>query len=685
MLVSVCAAQVYSPWVLKDGQPDTRDLAKITETLYQNSGATTEREKAEAIWRYLLTDGRFVEPGVFYHIAGWSYEEPMGEVLDPIKLLNSYGFGLCYQVAPMLEALWEEGDLQDARTWFLTGHTVAEVYFDGKYNMLDSDMLGYTTVGEGDPQTCPIASVRQLEDDEQIILEKMISPDQADSSKVPDPWYPADVRAKAMGGYASLFSSQDDNWLFYFKRFPSGHSMDFVLRPGEKLVRFFEPESEGLFYLPFKRIDGTLSEYPREVERWNVRTENGPRSQKDSRSWATGRIEYVPELAKLESYYPLFCRNLRLPAEKGGLLSREDTSLPGTAVFEMPSPYVLINAEFELRASLSGSAHQLAVATSTDGGKTWNPAGTLVGPYSGLWKTGAQVLQIGPHGNASAVSGQYGYLVRLSLTGPETGNVSVEGVRLSSIIQVNPRTLPKLAAGENRLTLAPGPQRKRWSLPVELARLNEFAVSTEGLEYRDEASNGLLLPKAGAEGAVVFQVTSPDSAPLESVYLGGRFLLLEDLAPEKLTAETRDTVLGMSDSAAASMSWALSTEGPWQKLWRFEPPTEWIDQEPEERLLLWPEVDREINSLPKDTSQVYVRYAVSGMALDEIRLAAFTKGKNRGTPLVVTHNWSANGRRISQSHEFSEPGIPAEYTIDTGAFSKIENHSIVFECRSAGE
>ena len=24
----------------------------------------------------------------------------MGEVLDPVKLINSYGFGLCYQMAP---------------------------------------------------------------------------------------------------------------------------------------------------------------------------------------------------------------------------------------------------------------------------------------------------------------------------------------------------------------------------------------------------------------------------------------------------------------------------------------------------------------------------------------------------------------------------------------------------------
>ena len=80
--------------LLKAGQPDTTNLKVLASDIYQQAHANTPREKAEAIWRFFLTDGRFVKPGFWYHIAGWAYEEPLGEVLDPIKLLNSYGFGL---------------------------------------------------------------------------------------------------------------------------------------------------------------------------------------------------------------------------------------------------------------------------------------------------------------------------------------------------------------------------------------------------------------------------------------------------------------------------------------------------------------------------------------------------------------------------------------------------------------
>ncbi len=105
------SAQVYSPSLLREGQPDPTNLKKFAEAIYVQAGAHSPREKAEAIWRFFLTDGRFVKPGYWYHIAGWTYEEPTGEVLDPVKMLNSYGFGLCYHIAPLLQAVFEAGGL----------------------------------------------------------------------------------------------------------------------------------------------------------------------------------------------------------------------------------------------------------------------------------------------------------------------------------------------------------------------------------------------------------------------------------------------------------------------------------------------------------------------------------------------------------------------------------------------
>ena len=249
-----CAAQVYSPLVLRKGQPDPTDLKRFTAAIYQQSGARTPREKAEAIWRFFLTDGRFVKPGFWYHIAGWAYEEPAGEVLDPMKLLNSYGFGLCYHIAPLLEAVFEAGGFQDARVWFLTGHTVTEVFYDGGYHYFDSDMMGYNVRGTWDSPGKNVVSVRDLERDSSILPRQTRAP----KSVKPGACGSAVVSGRRPRGCHSwsrgaVFHHHADNYAVSLHRATrTGHSMAFTLRPGEKLIRYFEPEEPGLFYLPYQ-------------------------------------------------------------------------------------------------------------------------------------------------------------------------------------------------------------------------------------------------------------------------------------------------------------------------------------------------------------------------------------------------------------------------------------------------
>src|SRR4051794_549657 len=379
LCVNSLSAQIYSPNVLREGQPDSTDLTRFTAGIYRQAKAATPREKAEAIWRFFLTDGRFVKPGFWYHIAGWAYEEPYGEVLDPMKLLNSYGFGLCYHIAPLLEAVFEAGGFADARCWFLTGHTVTEVFYDGAYHYFDSDMMGYNVAGDGSFRGKPVVSVRDLERNGAIILQKLQTPDQVKPGVVDVPWYPGDVRERAMDGLAGLFTTTTDNYLYPFTRYSPGHSMDFVLRPGEKLIRFFAPEEPGLFYLPYKFDGKRWSEFPNEVAEYHIRTADGPRSQKDTRLWATGRIEYTP------------------PAPNQAV-----------TVIDMPSPYVIIDARFTMRPELASESSWLRVDASIDGGRTWAPAGELKGPHQGDWSTEPQMLLKSEHGRLTSVSGFYG-------------------------------------------------------------------------------------------------------------------------------------------------------------------------------------------------------------------------------------------------------------------------------------
>jgi hypothetical protein len=661
LLATAVHAQVYSPRVLAKGQVDSSDLNTLARGIYDQAHAVTPREKAEAIWRFFLTDGRFVKPGFWYHIAGWAYEEPAGEVLDPVKLLNSYGFGLCYHIAPLLEAAYKAGGFEDARVWFLTGHTVAEVFYDGAYHYFDSDMMGYNSVGAGDPRRSTVASVHQIEQDGQIMLCKLKAPRDVNAKLVDDPWYPADVRDAAIGGLAELFTTAQDNRLFPFTRYASGHRMAFTLRPGERLIRYFRPEEPGLFYLPYKRTEKGWEEFPQEVAQYQIRTADGPRSQKDNRGWSTGRLEYTPALSDPRAYY---------------------SRVPGEAVFQVVSSYVIIDARFSLELDLPSNAETVQIETSTDGGKSWAEAGRVAGPYHKRWETTPRVEARSTHGALTAVSGRYEYLVKIKT--PATGT-PLKQLTLVTRFEMNPRTLPALAAGTNELVYHAGAAQQCWPVPIEMERIEQFARVVNA-RYVAEQAQGFLAPQDSQPAEIVVELTAPGGRVLSGFDAGGRYLdIRRSEAPDKLTAEVRSTAYEMdvpADKRTASLDWSLTPGGPYTELWHYDPDLKWKDGVPIDRTLRWPEVFREVR-LPGGAQRVYVRYRLYGMALDSLRLAAISAEEAKSQALEVTHLWHEGSVARSHVERIAEPWRDRQYSLRTGAAARVSNDAVIFYCPPA--
>ena len=634
-LAVTLSAQIYNPKLLRDGQPDSTNLPQFVQTIYRDAGARTQREKAAAIWRFFLTDGRYVKPGFWYHIAGWSYEEPTGEVLDPMKLLNSYGFGLCYHIAPLLEAAFEAGGFEDARCWFLTGHTVAEVFYGGSYHYFDSDMMGYNVAGQGSFRGKPVVNVRALERDRNIILGKLEGPNEVIPGAVDNPWYPADVQARAMGDLADLFATTKDNYVYPSTRYAPGHSMDFVLRRGEKLIRFFEPEEPGLFYLPYKFDGAQWTEFPREISQYHIRTADGPRSQKDNRSWATGRIEYTPP-------------------------KKIDTDV---TVIDMPSPYVIIDAQFKLNLELAGAQSNVTVETSIDGGRRWQPAGERRGPFNGGWTFEPAVLASSEHGKKTAVSGTYGYRVRITKR-----NAGISRAEFISRIQVNPRSLPAIRPGENEFVYSAASPVEKVEIPAPLDMApgqNLNLISHEGQAY--------LQPAAGKTGEVIYALDA-GGRELQGIDAGARFITIRGgLAPNKLTAETRHVARDTAEGTA-SLSWSTQPDGPFRELWHSEDHLHWRDGDHIDRTLLWPEVFRQVRDLPPGTKRVYVKMQSRGPASDSIRLAVYAAAAQPTGTLTVGQVWTEGG--VTRSHVETMGAETRDHRFTVKAGANVRNRSI---------
>ncbi|MDD4890028.1 MAG: transglutaminase domain-containing protein, partial [Phycisphaerae bacterium] len=95
----------------------------------------TPRQKAEAVYEFVRQYRWHWTPA---REGDRRDDYEYGVVSDPVKLLNVYGYGYCFQTGPLLEALYQAVGLE-ARVFGISGHTICEVYYEIAYHYYDSD------------------------------------------------------------------------------------------------------------------------------------------------------------------------------------------------------------------------------------------------------------------------------------------------------------------------------------------------------------------------------------------------------------------------------------------------------------------------------------------------------------------------------------------------------------------
>ena len=109
----------------RPGWPDLTSAETILEGIHDVG--MTDEEKALAIYE-------FVKAWRIHWFPPYSSKE----MHDPVKLIGVYGYGYCDDSARAIEQLATRAGLR-ARVWELHGHVVSEIYFDGRWHLLDAD------------------------------------------------------------------------------------------------------------------------------------------------------------------------------------------------------------------------------------------------------------------------------------------------------------------------------------------------------------------------------------------------------------------------------------------------------------------------------------------------------------------------------------------------------------------
>ena len=482
---------VSGPLVVSERWPRATDLVSWTSDVMRIEGLehASETAQGKALFEWLRLFSRMAVGGMIQAYEGaYGKERP---VLDAHKQLFVYGWGYCDTTSRIADAAWSEYK-RDARaaervcTRHDNGgyHTMYRLRMDGRYGAFDP-RYGYYLVERDAPDTRvldwdevgkdenfhrnrtflhrsrPFFEIAGLEWERALLLE----PAYFESEKA---WRAAGAPKEHVFG---------DSHYRIGTRF---HDMSFTLLRGSTIERFWD-NSARKFYVPagphtrrefpflpsgrFYRVTveshgGNWPRYDPNYRRAEPFLAAVPRDEGyppdlaggHTIGQAWGRLRYEPDLRKPEFSDALAPGSSLIHRPAAPYLRPWKAEGGGQAVFDIRSPYVLVDGTLE--AELTGPAVRIELRTleakTSDASQpdVWSSWQTLAAG------AGRRVLNIGRarfNGVDAGVHGVYRFQVRIAVE-PQPGrraHAGLSALRLSLDFENGIMSLPRIFAGSN--------------------------------------------------------------------------------------------------------------------------------------------------------------------------------------------------------------------------------------------
>ncbi len=582
---------------------DTTDLGRFRQ--FHRWKDKTGNALALAIWQYLSD----TETGLYHFNEILEGPDPFDEfatVRDPLKILNTYNMAYCGIFGPVLDGIYQGVGFEKGRSFGLQAwnHCATEVWYDEKWHYLDLDVRGALLDGDG-----VVASLAQAQRHRGLWVDPPVEV---------QPFFPKDPdKAKLFEIYKN--SPVD----YYYRWFQRGHTMDFSLRQGESLTRFWRPQGGRWRHLrrygKVKWIADLIETEPRgakpnhrEFTRWDH---------------GNGRFDYRPRLTSdftdfEDGYYAV--DNLR-PGAKGLEIVRDGAA---EVTFEVFTPYVIVakvndldeaGDDEEASVVTVGGPLLLEVWVSLDHGLTWTTAGRIAAGGTTATDLTAQV------------TGTYGYLVKFKTAGP-AGATALETLEIKTWVQVAPASLPALKRGKTTFRYEIGDRYGRRTLPM--------LVTPNTADPNDLARYVVRMPRdydpkrhtCRIRGDVIVRLAAPPRTRISWFTVGGTFR-----THQGKQAEQTDNRVAYAVSEPENFREIYRSDVPsWVNHWRYN----WDGD-----VLL---------GAPADV--VYVRYTAH-TGLNTIRACLHLRPDRAAeVDLNVRHEYRVDGRLRSTEKWLAGPG-----------------------------
>jgi hypothetical protein len=471
----------------------------------------SEKEKALAVWTTVVKFRQQTSPP----------EEYLGDgnVHDPIKDFNVYGYGMCCCASANIESLSRYAGLE-ARGWGINHHSVPEVKIDGHWSLLDASLIQYFNLPDG-----KIAGVMEISDsvvkwlnenpqykkvtdhnDLYKIMRKgewkKNGPEVLKGSATYDEngWQPAHTHAwgDTILEYGSTSVADKDARKPFLIEYgvALGYEVNVQLRPGEKLIRNWGNKGLDVNQLDGRKPAAILSSTPSN-ERGDLAYAKKFGDLTDGRA-GNGTLEYNAPLTRPDFLNSVFSADNVSNAIGGGnaALYAKDSTKPASLVLRMPSSYVYLSGELALNAVV-GNGGSIDVSLSENNGLDWKPLATIT-------TAGDQKIDLKPF-----VARRYDYRLKFVFKGPGTG---LNALAISHDIQNSQRTLPILDQGDTKISFSTGPQEGTITLhgnvsKTDTAKAKNLVFNEFHPKYDNVDPAGLKVQKG--TGTVTVPVETP--------------------------------------------------------------------------------------------------------------------------------------------------------------------------------
>ncbi len=511
----------HTPWIVSEHVPDFSTLDSLVAD--RRFAGKSGEELAIALWQVMVD----AELGIFHYCP--AQEMLWGkDVYDPLKVFNVYGFTICHCHANVLAMLCRAAGF-DSRIANITGHEGTEVFYDGRWHYFDADIQMFHRLRP--PRDDVIASRQDTYEDPSLVSDQ------------PNPSFPYHIPDRLPERFARLYESEPEYPDVMEEKI---HSMDFRLRPGEEMTRYFHHRGRWVVF----------PTYPAAFTRW--RAETGPEGPTERfwprRQWGNGFFRYAPDLTDGSRDAEIGADSLDgLTPSPAGLAAG---SSGGAAVFAFESPYVYCGMPDPMRRlpPVDGAVLQAAFDLPEGASASIEAASERSTRWKPLWVSGGRSGRVECKVDFTELAdARYRLRLRFALLGEAATLRSFE-TRLW--FMVSPHSLPALtAAGENRMSLH---CRDRFGLATRPIMIetrtdepdwSEKTFATANLRHDPESWQRLIPEDASRPWQVVYELAAPEGGTMAWV---SAYAIIEGRKPGE-----------PGDGQTVRIEIADAPDGPW--------------------------------------------------------------------------------------------------------------------------